>query len=176
MKSTFFEEMSPALEWNELARKICKRNEENKLVDQEVLDDIVDEDEEEYDDDTSDEDQEEGAEMIPVNPKEKEKPSKKPTPSTKAPKEKSTAKPKTTTSMPPAVIDSENENDESEADDDYNYSEEDEDQEDREDEAIIEKTEKNKDVLVDGITAIKEVVDNGLFGKLITQSSLYYKP
>jgi hypothetical protein len=85
MKSTFFEEMSPAIEWNELARKICKRNEENKLVDQEVLDDIVDEDEEEYDDDNSDEDQEENAEMIPVDPKEKEKEktSKKPVPSSK---------------------------------------------------------------------------------------------
>jgi hypothetical protein len=107
MKATFFEEMSPGIEWNELGRKICKRNEENKLVDQEVLDDIVDEDEEDYDDepvDNSDEDREENAEMIPVDPKEKEATTKKPMPSTKAPREKSTAKPKTTTSVPPSVI------------------------------------------------------------------------
>lgn len=169
MKSTFIEEMSPAIEWNELARKICKRNEENKLVDKEVLDDIVDDDEEEYDDDSndsSDENQEENAEMIPVDPKEKESTTKKPTKSTNAPKSKSTIKPKTTTSVPPSIIDSNNENDESEADDDYDYSEEDDD-EDQEDERITTE-EKSKDALLDRINVIKEVVDKTIFGNILT--------
>lgn len=171
MKAAFFEERSPAIEWNELARKICKRNEENKLNNQEVLDEI-DETEEDYDDEENSENSNETAtdansELVPKDPKDvKEKTTKKPVSSTKAPKEKSTAKPKATTSVPPSVIDSNNENDESEADDNYDYSDEIDDDEDREDESIKsddKPDEKNK-ILLDGIKVIKEI-DSRIFGK-----------
>lgn len=176
MQSTFFEEVSPAIEWNELARKICKRNEENKLTNQQVLDEI-DESEEDYDneDDVLEQSSEkvanENAELIPVKPKEET--SKKPIVPTKAPKEKSTAKPKTT-STTPTVVDSIDENDESESDDDYDYTpedlDEDSDEDDREDESItgdVEKAEKSKskNILLDGIKVIKDI-DNRIFGKI----------
>lgn len=153
MKVAVFEQPSPAQEWNELARKICKRNEENKLNNQEVLDEI-DESEEEYDDEEPTDVSIEGADHNDAEIV-REKTTKKPVTSTKVPKEKSTAKPKVTTSAPPSVVDSNNENDESEADDDYNYD--DDDDEDREDE----RTDKDKNV-------IKEVIigeDQGLVRK-----------
>lgn len=166
MKATFFEEMSPAIEWNELARKICKRDEENKLTDKEVLDEI-DESEEDYDDEeeTSDSNNEDNSEDIDL-PETKEATTKKTILSTKAPKGKSTAKPKTTTSVPPFVVDSDNENDESAADENYDYNEDDDDDEDREDESIgrAEKPEKNKKILMDGIEVIKKV-ENSVFGE-----------
>lgn len=172
MKPPTFEEMSPAVEWNELARKICKRNEENKITDKQVLDEI-DESEEDYDEEetpvqSNESATDEDAEMMPVKPR--EQPTKKPIASTKAPKAKSTAKPKTTPSAPPAIVDSNNENNESEADDDYNYhesEENDDDDEDREDESIkaADKPEqKNKNILLDGIKVIKEI-DTRIFGK-----------
>lgn len=174
MKLPTFEEMSPAVEWNELARKICKRNEENKITDKQVLDEI-DESEEDYDEEetpvqSNESATDEDAEMMPVKPR--EQPTKKPIAPTKAPKEKSTAKPKTTPSAPPAIVDSNNENNESEADDDYNYNESeenDDDDEDREDESIkaADKPEqKNKNILIDGIEVIKETIrDTHIFGK-----------
>lgn len=173
MKSAFFEEISPAGEWNDLARKICKRHEENKLINQQVLDEI-DESEEDYDDEEVTENSnesvtEENAEMLPQKPKEQT--TKKPVSSTKAPKEKSTAKPKTT-SAPPAVVDSDNENDESEADDDYDYSEDDDDNEDRENEIIIsvdKPDQRSKDILMNGIKVIKEV-ENRIFGKRLEET------
>jgi hypothetical protein len=150
MKATFFEEMSPAIEWNELARKICRRNEENKLNNEQVLDDI-DETEDDYDED------DESQDLLDI-----EKAStKKPLPSTKAPKEKPTAKPKATSSVPPSIVDSNNENDESEADEDYYNEDEDEDSED---ESIAEKPDKN--ILLDGIQVIKKV-ENRIFGELL---------
>lgn len=166
MKATFFEERSPAVEWNELARKICKRNEENKLNNQEVLDEI-DESEEEYDDEedtviSKETVTESNSELVPPEPKEKI--TKKPLSSTKAPREKSTAKPKATTSVPPSVIDSNNENDESEADENYDYSDEIEDDEDREDESIKSDPEEKNKILLDGIKVIKEI-DSRIFGK-----------
>lgn len=171
MNPTSSEEISPAVEWNEVARKICKTNEENKITDKQVLDEI-DESEEDYDEEETPEQSnesvtEEDAEMMPVKPR--EQPTKKPI-STKAPREKSTAKPKTTSSAPPAIVDSNNENNESEADDDYNYNESeenDDDDEDREDESIkaADKPEqKNKNILMDGIKVIKEI-DTRIFGK-----------
>lgn len=173
MKSTFFEEMSPTIEWNDLARKICKRNEENKLTNQQVLDEI-DETEEDYDeDDTTEQSNEsvtdENSEIVHTQAK-VEKTTKKPILSTKAPKEKSTAKPKSTTSQPPAVIDSNNENDESEADENYDYSEEDED---KEDESIVrdeKPDQKNKNILLDGIKVIKEF-DSRIFGEIYWNTS-----
>lgn len=170
MKVAFFDEKSPAIEWNELARKICKRAEENKLTNQQVLDEI-DESEEDYDEDdettesSNESVSESNAELVPPEPKEKT--TKKPISSTKAPKEKSTAKPKATTSVPPSVIDSNNENDESEADDDYDYSNELDDDEDREDESIKsdDKTSEKNKILFEGIKVIKEI-DTRIFGKL----------
>lgn len=164
MKATFFEEMSPAIEWNELARKICRRNEENKLNDKQVLDDI-DETEDDYDEDADNDDDGDDDSDIQEEDSIKEKVStKKPIVPSKAPKEKPTAKPKATSSVAPSVVDSNNENDESAADDDYDYNEEDEDDEDedREDESITEKPDKN--ILLDGIQVIKKV-ENRIFGK-----------
>lgn len=174
MKSTFFEEMSPAIEWNELARNICKRNEDNKLTNQEVLDEI-DESEEDYDNEedtselASDKIKNENAEVIPVNPKEET--TKKAVAPTKAPKEKSTAKPKTTTTSTPSVVDSIDENDESESDDDYDYTPEDlddDEEEDKEDESIagVETPDKNKNILLDGIKVIKDI-DKRIFGEIL---------
>lgn len=167
MKVAVFDQMSPAVEWNELARKICKSNEENKLTNQEVLDEIDASDDDEYDDELPSEDNLEGtsnedAEMIDADSK-KEKLSKKPLPPSKQPKEKSTAKPKVTTSAPPAIVDSNNENDESAADEDYNYEDE---EEDEEDESITgDDKEDRKTILVDGISVIKNV-DDAIFGKV----------
>lgn len=176
MKAAFIEERSPAIEWNELARKICRRNLENKLNNQEVLDEI-DESEEDYDDEENSENSDESAtdansELVPNDPKEKS--TKKPVSSTKAPREKSTAKPKATTSVPPSVIDSNNENDESEADENYDYSDEVDGDEDREDESIKtdDKSDEKNKILLDGIKVIKEI-DNRIFGKL-ESFSLYF--
>lgn len=165
--------MSPAVEWSELARTICKRNEENKLNNQQVLD-MIDESEEDYDEEETPEqsnENDENSEVLPVQPKEET--TKKPVPVTKAPKVKSTAKPKSTTAAPPSVVDSDNENDESEADENYDYSEEDDDDEDREDETISRVEDpvmKKNNILLDGIKVIKEI-DNRIFGKLIESSS-----
>lgn len=167
------EEMSLAIEWNDFARDVCKRYKENKKIDQEVLDKIDDDDyddEEEEIDETDDSDEETpmDVEKLPVKPKEQEKSTKKPIPSTKAPKEKTTAKPKSTPSVPPHPVDSGNENDESQADDDYNeddYNEEDDDEEDREDEAIAETSSEKKNNLINGIKVITDV-DSGIFGGL----------
>lgn len=166
LKSSFFEEMTPAIEWNDLARKICKRNEENKLNNQEVLDEIDDSEEDYDEEETTEKSNEsisnENSEVI--KSEKKEETTKKPVTSTKAPKEKSTAKPKSTTYAAPSVVDSNNENDESEADDDYAYD--DDDDEDREDESITsaEKPDQNKNILLDGIKVIKEF-DSRIFGK-----------
>ena len=173
MKAHFFEEMSPAIEWNELARKICKRNEENKLTNQQVLDEI-DDSEDDYDEEETSEQSNESntSENSDVVSDKKEETTKKPVTSTKAPKEKSTAKPKSTTSAPPSVVDSNNENDESEADEDYNYSEEDDDDdEDREDESIlpVEKPDQKNKILLDGIKVIKEF-DSRIFGNFINKN------
>lgn len=167
------EEMSLAIEWNDFARDVCKRYKDNKKIDQEVLDKIDDDDyddEEEEIDETDDSDEETpmDVEKLPVKPKEQEKATKKPIPSTKAPKEKTTAKPKSTPSVPPHAVDSGNENDESQADDDYNeddYNEEDDDEEDREDEAIAETSSEKKNNLINGIKVITDV-DSGIFGGL----------
>lgn len=174
MKANFFEEMSPAIEWNELARKICKRNEEFKLNNQQVLDEI-DESEEDYDEGTSEQSSESDTSESSDDTapeKKKEEVTKKPVASTKAPKEKSTAKPKSTTSAPPSIVDSNNENDESEADDDYDYGNDDD--EDREDESILpvetNKIDKSKSILLDGIKVIKDF-DDRIFGKFC-----YYVP
>lgn len=166
MKVAVFDQMSPAVEWNALASKICKSNEENKLTDKEVLDEIDASEDDEYDDeeDTIEGDSNEDAEMIDADSK-KEKLAKKPLPPSKPVKEKSTAKPKVTTSAPPAIVDSNNENDESAADDDYNYDDE---EEDEEDESIIDDKEDRKTILVDGISVIKNV-DDAIFGE--TRSS-----
>lgn len=172
MKATFFEEMSPAIEWNELARKICKRNEDNKLTNQEVLDEI-DETDDDYDDDTDDDDDDDSDEDDPddeiiVEKKKEETPTKKPLPTQKVPA-KSTPKPKPTPSHPPSIVDSDNENDESEADEEYDYDEKEnpDDSEDREDESIVEDTsvEPDKNLLLEGIKAIKKV-ENRIFGKI----------
>jgi len=167
------EEMSLAIEWNDFARDVCKRYKENKKIDQEVLDKIDeddyddDEDEEVDDSDNSDEETPLDVEKLPVKPKEQEKSTKKPIPTTKAPKEKTTAKPKSTPSVPPHVIDSGNENDESQADDDYNEDDynEDDDDEEREDEAIEETSSEKKNNLINGIKVITDV-DSGIFGEL----------
>lgn len=163
---TIFEDMSPAAEWSELARKICKRNDEYKIDNQEVLDELEEEDED-YDDgvegDDDDEESDEDTEMVPP----KVKTTKKPISSTKAPKEKSTAKPKLTTSVPPAIVDSDNENDESEADDDYDSDEERDYDEEVEDESIAtEKPDqsKSKNVLLNTIKVIQDF-DNRIFGE-----------
>lgn len=164
------EEMSLAIEWNDFARQVCKRYKENKKIDQEVLDKIDEDDDDDYDDEESDDGDDESeetpmdVEKLPVKPKEQEKSTKKPIPTTKAPKEKTTVKPKATPSVPPTVIDTGNENDESQGDDDYDYNENDDD-EDREDEAIETSDEKRKNVLLDGIKVITDV-DSGIFGKL----------
>jgi hypothetical protein len=166
MKATFFEEMSPVIEWNELARKICKRNEENKITDKQVLDEINDAEDDDYDEDEQDDGQSDEDDDIEFT-KVKIPAGKKAVPSTKAPKEKSTVKPKSTTSVPPSIVDSDNENEESEADDDYDYNEDnneeedEDDEEDREDESISEKPDKN--ILFDGIQIIKKV-ENRIFG------------
>lgn len=167
---TVFEDMSPAAEWNELARKICKRNDEYKIDNQEVLDELEEEDEDydEGDDDEDDDenDSDEDTEMVP--PVVKVSTTKKPIPSTKAPKEKSTAKPKLTTSVPPSIVDSDNENDESEADDDYDSDEERDYDEEVEDESIAtekpDQTEKTKNVLLNTIKVIQDF-DNRIFGE-----------
>jgi hypothetical protein len=164
-----FEDMSPAAEWNELAKKICKRNDEYKIDNQEVLDELEEEDED-YDDgedeeDDDENDSDEDTEMVP--PKVKVPTTKKPIPSTKAPKEKTTAKPKATTSVPPSVVDSDNENDESEADDDYDSNEERDYDEEVEDESITtEKPDqsKTKNVLLNTIKVIQDF-DNRIFGE-----------
>lgn len=164
MQVAVFDQVSPAQEWNELASKICKRNEENKLNNQEVLDEIDESEDEDYDEEDNTENSVEGAdnEDAELISDKKEKTSKKPISSTKAPKEKSTAKPKITTSAPPTIVDSNNENDESEADDDYNYDDEDED---REDESITGDKQDAKTILADGINVIQDV-DNRIFGEL----------
>lgn len=168
MKATFYEEMSPAIEWNELARSICKRDEENKLTDKEVLD-VIDESEDDYDDEVEPTENvlEEDSEDVDISEWKEEATTKKAIPSTKAPKEKSTAKPKTTTSVPPLVVDSNNENDESAADENYDYSEEDDEDEDREDESIVrvEKPINNKNILMDVIEVTKKKIDNRIFGE-----------
>lgn len=163
MKANFFEEMSPAMEWNELARMICKRNDENKMTNEQVLDEIDETEDDDYDEDEDD--------LLETENAAKEKVStKKPIAATKAPKEKSTAKPKPTTSAAPSIVDSNNENDESTADDDYDYNEdddEDEDDEEREDEKALDEsiteTKPDKNILLDGIQVIKQV-ENSIFG------------
>ncbi|XP_070499542.1 protein artichoke [Chironomus tepperi] len=170
MKLSFSEEMSPAVEWNELARKICKRNEENKLNNEQVLDEINDEDEyddvtDDDDDDDDDDDNDDPDDKTVDIVKEKVS-TKKPIVPSKAPKEKSTARPKTTTTTTtaaPAVVDSNNENDTSEGEDEYEYNEEDadDDEEDREDESIAEQPDKN--LLPEVINVIKKV-ENRIFG------------
>lgn len=160
------EEMSLGIEWNEFARKVCKLYEENKKIDQQVLNKIEEEDDDEYDEENDDDEDEESdedieVEKLPINPKEQEKSTKKPIPTTKAPKEKTSVKPKNTTSAPPSIIDSGNENDESEGDDDYDYEEE-----EKEDESIKDddRDEKIKN-LIDGENVINRVV-NGILGKI----------
>lgn len=164
MKVAVFDQMSPAVEWNALASKICKSNEENKLTDKEVLDEIDASEDDDYDDeeeDTIEGNSNEDAEMIDADYK-KEKLAKKPLPPSKQPKEKPTAKPKIVTSAPPAIVDSNNENDESAADEDYNYDDE---EEDEEDESITgDDKEDRKTILVDGISVIKNV-DDAIFGE-----------
>jgi len=162
---TFFEEMSPVAEWNELARKICKRNEENKLTNQQVLDEIEDTDEEDYDDDedddvlTSNSESDETKEGTTKKKVEASTTTSTSTTTMKAPKEKSTIKPKLTSSEPPSIVDSNNENDESEADEDYDYSEE-----DKEDESIPDEPYRN--VLLDGVKVIKDI-DSRIFGEFL---------
>ena len=170
MKLSFSEEMSPAVEWNELARKICKRNEENKLNNEQVLEEIDDEDDyddvtDDDDDDDDDDDNDDPDDKAVETPTKEKVSTKKPIAPSKAPKEKSTAKPKTTTTSTaaPAVVDSNNENDTSEGEDEYEYNEEDDDdEEDREDESISEKPDKN--LLPEVIDVIKKVEDR-IFGK-----------
>jgi len=172
MKLSFSEEMSPAVEWNELARKICKRNEENKLNNEQVLEEINDEDEyddvtDDDDDDDDDDDNDDPDDKSVDTVKEKVS-TKKPIVPSKAPKEKSTVKPKTitttTSTAAPAIVDSNNENDTSEGEDEYEYNEnDDDDEEDREDESISEKPDKN--LLLEGINVIKKV-ENRIFGKI----------
>lgn len=164
------EEMSLAIEWNEFARKVCKRYEENKKIDQQVLDKIEETDDD-YDDEETDDDNDADetpmdVEKLPVKPKEQENSTKKPISTTKAPKEKTSVKPKSTPSVPPTIVDTGNENGESQGDDDYDYNE-DIDEEDREDESIREdetSDEKKKNVLLDGIKVITNV-DSGIFGE-----------
>lgn len=169
MKATFFEDESPAAEWNELARKICKRNDEYKIDNQEVLDELEEEDEDYDEDEDEDSDSDEDTEFVP--PKVQRTSTKKPIPTSKAPKEKTTIKPKVTTSVPPTIVDSDNENDESEADDDYDSEEERDYDEEIEDESIVtEKPEaKNKNVLMNTIKVIQDF-DNRIFGELIIAS------
>jgi hypothetical protein len=172
MKAAFFEDVSPAAEWNELARKICKRNDEYKIDNQEVLDELEEEDEDYDEDDDDDNDSDEDTELVP--PKVKIPSTKKPLSSTKAPKEKTTMKPKVTTSSPPSVIDSDNKNDESEADDDYDSEEERDYDEDIEDESIAtDKPDqpKNKNVLMNTIKVIQDF-DNRIFGELLERFHL----
>lgn len=166
MKATFFEEMSPAIEWNELARKICRRNEENKLNNQQVLEEIDDETEDDdYDDDDDDDEDEDDDEPIEMEDAVK-LPTKKPITVTKAPKDKTPAPKKTVSTAAPSVVDSNNnnnENDGSTVDDDYDYNENDDDEdEEREDESIVE-DKPDKDILFDGIQVIKKV-ENRIFG------------
>lgn len=172
MNANDHEEMSLAIEWNDFARKVCKRYEENKKIDQQVLDKIEETEDDDYEDEETDDDNDADeipadVEKLPVKPKEQEKiTTKKPIPTTKAPKEKTSTKPKSTPSVPPKVVDTGNENDESQGDDDYDYNE-DSDEEDREDESILKgetSDEKKKNVLLDGINVIKEV-DNAIFGE-----------
>ncbi len=158
--------MSPFIEWNDLARKICKRNEENKLNNAEVLDEIdEDEDSDEYDEE-SDDDDEYYDENI-------ESATKKSEPTT--PKAIETPKPtiiaeKTSTAAPDVV----NSNDEIiSSDGDYEYEETDDEdldeEEDMEDERLPEEKivivdQDNKKVLIDGVTVIRDI-ENRLFGK-----------
>lgn len=181
MKATFFEEMSPAIEWNELARKICKRNEENNKNNKEVLDEIDDTDDYDDDDDSEDNDEENDDDSdendpddeVIIEQKKEETSTKKPVKTEKVPV-KSTAKPKHTTSQPPSVVDSDDKNEESETDEEYDYDEKNDidDSEDREDESIVEESsvKPDKNLLLDSINAIKKV-ENRIFGELNKKTS-----
>lgn len=114
MNTYFIDDMNPAIEWNELARKICKRDEENKLVNEQILeainedvdDDDYDTDDVEYDDDIIEEPELTQEKVI-------EKSTKKPTKMEKVVSKSTTVKPSTSSS---AVVDSDDG-----SDDDYEY-------------------------------------------------------
>lgn len=173
--------MSPYIEWNELARKICKRNEENKLINSQVLDAISDdEDDEEYDD-TDEMDTEEYYDDV------KEATTKKSVSTEATPVSTSTGKvpqkaPVLTSTQKPAVVDSK-QNDIIE-DGDYEYTEEEdgeESEEDLEEEIEDERTDikidvekKDRKVLFDGVNVIREI-ESRIYGefdpKLILQAA-----
>lgn len=167
--------MNPYIEWNELARKICKRNEENKINNAMVLDEIdEDEDDEEYEDEEDeDEDYYEDNNEIGVVTKPTIESTKKP--STQKPSEivPSSEKPAPTTSTStskPAVVDSK-QNDIIE-DGDYEYDDENEEDDDDSDEDIEDErtdirinSEKDKKVLLDGVNIIQEI-EKRMYGKL----------
>jgi Leucine-rich repeat (LRR) protein len=161
----FIGEISPFIEWNDLARKICKRNEENKLHNAEVLDEInEDEDNDEYDDEEEDEYYDENTEPI------RESVTKKPVQEiTKKPSVQSAEK--TTESD---VVDSNNviitedgEYDYEEDDEDEDDIEDEDEEEDMEDERIPEDKEildpEKTKILIDGVNVIRNF-ENRLLG------------